>query len=351
MSTNDNPLDSRRLLTPAMHLLFIGILFILPDVLMRMASPWRGPMSWIFYVKEAIMVGIFYLNYFVIIPRTLLGEHRNRWWRFIGTNVLIIAVGTIVMFYLSRVVHTPRRNHERDEWQIVLASISFILRDSLSLLMLISLAAMLRLSSWWVELERRKRELVTAKRESEIENLRAQLNPHFLFNTLNTIYALIAINPDEAQNAVHELSAMLRYVVYENPERVPVEREADFVRNYVDLMRLRLDKRPISYEVRGSGNALVPPLLLVTLVENAFKHGNTADRSRPIDIVLEYDDKEVKFSTSNYVDPHKPQHRSADGVGLSNLRRRIELIYGDRATIEASRTDNQFIAHLVIPSK
>lgn len=351
MSTNQLQYDSRRLLMPAMHLLFISIMFILPDVLMRMASPWKGPFTWTFYLKEAIMAGVFYINYLVIIPKSLLSQHRNRWFRFVGANVLLIVGGAMVMFYLGRIIHTPRRNHDRDEMQIMLASISFILRDALTLLLLVSLAAMLRFSSWWVELDRRKRALEAAKRDSEIESLRAQLNPHFLFNTLNTIYALVALNPAEAQKAVHELSAMLRYVVYENPEKVPVEREAEFISNYVELMRLRMGNRPISFEVKGSGNAMVPPLLLVTLVENAFKHGNTADRSLPIAIRLNCDDGKVVFETSNHTDCRTVANAKTDGVGLANLRRRMELIYGTDATLTISQTSDKFETYLQIPSK
>ena len=157
-------------------------------------------------------------------------------------NVLVVAGASMLMYYLSG--GAPKRfNHDRDQLQIMMAKASFILRDSIMLLLLISLAVMLRLSNQWQVLERSQRELRASQRESELESLRAQLNPHFLFNTLNTIYALIAVDSAEAQKAVHELSGLLRYVIYENPDKVEVEREAEFIRNYVELMRLRMGSR------------------------------------------------------------------------------------------------------------
>ncbi len=344
--------DSRRLLSPAVHILIVGILFILPEVLMRMASPWRGPTPMSAYLKVAIMIGVFYLNYFVIIPHTLVRGGSNRWWRFIGWNILVVAGATLLMYYINQMGGHHRRHRERDEWQIMMATASFILRDAIMLLLLISLAVMLRLSNKWVELERRQRELYASQRESELESLRAQLNPHFLFNTLNSIYALIAVSPVEAQKAVHELSGLLRYVVYENPDKVSVEREADFVRNYVELMRLRMGTRPVELEVDLKGDGTMPPLLFVTLVENAFKHGNTADPSKPISIRIEADDDMISCMTVNSVDGSAHFDSGKGGVGLANLRRHLELIYGDSASLEID-TDQCDVCRvcLVIPSK
>lgn len=345
--------DGRRLLSPAVHILFIGIMFILPEVLMRMASPWRGPIPLSAYLKVAVMIGVFYLNYFVIIPRTLVRGGPNRWWRFVGFNILIIIGATVLMYYINHMDYRPNKRHRsRDEWQVLMATASFMLRDAIMLLFLVSLAVMLRLSNKWVELERRQRELQASQRESELENLRAQLNPHFLFNTLNTIYALIAVSPDEAQKAVHELSGLLRYVVYENPDKVKVEAEAEFVRNYVELMRLRMGNRPVELSVDLKGHGTMPPLLFVTLVENAFKHGNTADSSKLISIRIEADDDSISCLTVNSVDTDAHVDSGKGGVGMANLRRHLELLYGDRASLDMD-TDADGVCRvcLVIPSK
>lgn len=333
--------DSRRLMSPAVHLLFIGIIFFLPEVLMRIAFSWNGSMPWTVYAKSGVMVAVFYINYFLIIPRTIVKG--NHWWRFIAINLLLVILAALVMYQINRFGWHPRHGRRPranyDEWHQLLAATSFILRDAISLILIVSLAALLRLSDKWMDIERRQRALHASQRESELENLRSQLNPHFLFNTLNSIYALIAVSPDEAQKAVHELSGLLRYVVYENPDKVPVSREVDFVENYVELMRLRMGTRPVSLTVDREGDPSMAPLLFVTLVENAFKHGNTANPSQPIAIAIDADDSHISCTTVNHYDPATRKDSGVGGVGLNNLRRRLELLYGKNAELKMDCSD------------
>lgn len=347
--------DARKLLTAAVHLLVIGILFILPDVLMKMAFPGRGGgMPWIVYAKSGVFIAVFYLNYLLIIPHVLVS--RRSWWKFIGINILVIIAATLLQYYLTQIgwEHRPRfRRHQPDAWQLMMASASQILRDAVMLLLTISLAVVIRLSGRWIELERRQQQLVAARRESELENLRSQLNPHFLFNTLNSIYALIAIDPDKASLAVHELSSLLRYLVYENPDSVPLRHEVQFVANYVDLMRLRLGDRPVnlSVDIDRAPAAQIAPLLLVTLVENAFKHGNTADASLPVDITISATPKAITCITRNYTDNPPDTRGPGAGIGLANLRRRLELLYGTAASLSLRcKPDRLCTVTLTIPA-
>lgn len=344
--------DGRKWLTPAVHLLVIGILFILPEALMRMAFPGRGSsMPWMMYAKSGIMIAVFYINYFVVIPRMLLRGHR--WWQFVAINLVIIAAFSVLAYYLSRIGWSPRHKYrDADTWQQIVAATSFLLRDAVTLILTVSLAVVIKLSGRWVDLERRQQKLLAARRESELENLRAQLNPHFLFNTLNSIYALILIDPDKARNAVHQLSALLRYIVYENPDRVPLSREVDFVRSYVELMQMRMPARPVSLTVEGVDSSLsVTPLVFVTLVENAFKHGNTPDASLPIDISVVAGSDGVVCRTVNHFDPAARTDRGHSGVGLANLRRRLELIYGRDASLSIRFDGDVCNVELKIPEK
>ncbi len=345
---------TRRLLTAAVHLIVIGILFILPDVLMKMAFPGRGGgMPWIVYAKSGVMITVFYINYLYIIPHVLIG--RRSWWKFIGINLLVIVAATLLLHYLTQIgwEHRPRfRRHAPDPWQLMMASASQMLRDAVMLLLTISLATVIRLSGRWIKLERRQQQMVAARRESELENLRSQLNPHFLFNTLNSIYALITINPEKAAQAVHELSAMLRYLVYDNPDSVPLAREIEFVTNYTDLMRLRLGSRPVNLTVDTgrAPQAQIAPLLFVTLVENAFKHGNTADTSLPIDITITAGPQTITCTTHNYTDLPPRTGTRDSGIGLANLRRRLELLYSTAASLTLRyKADRSCTVILTIP--
>lgn len=338
-------IDGRRYLTPAVHLLIIGLIFILPEALMRMAFPWRGPsMPWIVYAKTGLMIAAFYINYFFIIPATLL--HSRHRWRFVLLNLALIAIFSVASYLLSSIGWHHKHHHDINS---AIISATFLIREAVTLVLTLSLAVVLRLSGRWVELERRQQQLISASRESELESLRAQLNPHFLFNTLNSIYALILIDPDKARNAVHRLSSLLRYVVYENPDEVPLEREVDFVDSYVDLMRLRMGSRPVTFKAEGDlSSATIAPLVFVTLVENAFKHGNTADTSLPIHIGVEARPDAIICRTFNHYDRAARRQSPAAGVGLANLKRRLELLYGTDATLDIDFRNDESHVELII---
>lgn len=347
-TTHRNP---RRLMTVLAHVIFIIIICILPEVLMRMAWPGKSDgLPWGVYAKSGVMVLLFYINYFIIIPHTLI--RNRRWVNFIGWNLLLITAATVLMYYIGEwgwPRRGPRHRHAPDQLHLMIASASFMLRDAITLVLTAALSVAIRLSGRWIELERRQEQMQASRRESELEQLRSQLNPHFLFNTLNSIYALIDISPAEAQAAVHELSQLLRYVVYENPEQVALSREIEFLHNYISLMRLRMGARPVNLTVdTDDGTAQVAPLLFVTLVENAFKHGNTPDRTRPIDISVTLRGNTLTCRTSNYIDPTTRRDRGHIGVGLANLRRRLELLYGHRASLQTSSDGTIFTASLTI---
>lgn len=350
MMCHEHRLDRRRLTTALTHVIFILILCVLPEVLLRMS--WRQPhaMPWGIYAKSAVMLGVFYLNYFIIIPRTL--SQRHRWWRFVAFNLVIIITATVGMYFIAKWGWGPggrRLRDDSDEWHRMIASASFMLRDAIMLLLTASLAVAIKLSASWRDLERRRESLVALRRESELENLRAQLNPHFLFNTLNSIYALIAISPAEAQTAVHQLSQLLRQVVYDNPGHVSLGSEVEFVRHYISLMKLRLGDRPVQFTVDiGHPDCPVAPLLFMTLVENAFKHGASSASDMPVEITITERDGLISCRTFNHFSQRSDAHVSSGGVGLTNLRRRLELIYGNKAGIHTETAGDTFRAVLTI---
>lgn len=340
---------SERLWRLTLHALFIGIIFVLPEALLRVAIPQRTLIiPWPMYAKSAITVGVFYLNYFIVIPRTITLQE-NRKWHFFGWNLLIIVVGAFLIWFIYRVLyHSPSTPEVKAP---LLASFSYLLRDAIMLVLAISLAVAMRVASRWNDLEKRHQRLMTARRQSELESLRSQLNPHFLFNILNSIYALIEISPADAQKAIHRLSALLRYVVYDNPKTVPLSREIEFVTNYVELMKIRMGTRPIRLNVEiapEDADAEIAPLLIVTIIENSFKHGNTEDPSNPIVINISARNGQIYCSTEN----HTITPDTVGGVGLANLRRRLELLYGADASLQTSITpDGVFLAWLSVPAK
>lgn len=347
----------RRLVEILIHVLLVLILCILPEMLMRMAMPEKSPAtSWMVFSKSGIMILVFYFNYLFLIDYTT--KRSKRWWWLVAWNIVIVVGCALAMHYAQKMgqPHGAMRMRpeemNRNEFQQLAASASFILRDIVMLILTVSLAVALKMSSRWVEVERSRRELIATQRESELENLRNQLNPHFLFNTLNTIYALIEIDQAEAQRAIHELSRLLRYVVYENPERVELSRELEFVQHYVELMRLRMSGDAIQLNINVSHPEVeIAPMLIMTLIENAFKHGNTGRADQPIQISITADDSCVECETHNYIAKPSATEQLPGGIGLNNLERRIELIYGDNASLSTNISDNMFHAHLKINLK
>lgn len=269
---------------------------------------------------------VFYLNYFGYIPHLLFKE---RLFRFLAANALSILVLAAIVRYISHwfFFHQMPRPHNR----IAPPETMFFLRDVLSLLFSACICVAIRVSRRWQETEAAMREAVKSRTEAELKNLRNQLNPHFLLNTLNNIYALIAFDTDKAQQAVQELSKLLRYVLYDNQSMyVPLSSEVDFIRNYVELMRIRLTSGVeivTDFHIKPDSRTPIAPLLFISLIENAFKHGISPTEPSFIHIRLTEDEQTICCQIAN---SHHPKHRtdkSGSGIGLEQVSKRLELIY------------------------
>ena len=182
--------------------------------------------------------------------------------------------------------------------------------------------------------------------EAELAWLKNQINPHFLFNTLNNISSLTQIDPDAAQDAIAQLSDLLRYAMYEtNKKTVPIGGEIDFMRNYISLMKLRCNEQTeveVDFDVDNQQSTEIAPLLFISLIENAFKHGVSSSRPSSIHISLKDEDGLFVFCCDNTNYPKDDADRSGSGIGLENTRRRLELMYNGRYTWEQTLADNVY---------
>ena len=188
-----------------------------------------------------------------------------------------------------------------------------------------ALSVAIRMTENWYILEQEKKELENARSEAELQNLKSQLNPHFLFNTLNNIYSLIAIDPDRAQFAVHDLSRLLRHVLYEDNQKfVSLDHELNFMKSYIELMSLRLSGNvELKVDLPDDGKSvLVAPLLFITLIENAFKHGvsPTEPSFLFISVSIGWKIQESAVTLKTVIFPKKETDRSGSGIGLENLK-------------------------------
>ena len=186
--------------------------------------------------------------------------------------------------------------------------------------------------------------------EQQLEYLRYQINPHFFMNTLNNIHALVDIEPEKAKDTILELSKMMRFVLYEgNKNFVPLGREFDFIRHYITLMKLRYtDKVRITVSLPEEvPDRQIPPLILITFIENAFKHGVSYQHESFIEIAARVEDGTLQFSCCNSK-ADTPNHEKG-GVGLANIRKRLSLIYENRYTLRITNEPGVYAVMLTLP--
>lgn len=186
--------------------------------------------------------------------------------------------------------------------------------------------------------------------EQQLEYLRYQINPHFFMNTLNNIHALVDINPEKAKDTILELSKMMRFILYEGDKKgVPLSREFEFIRNYVTLMRLRYtDKVKLQVNLPTEvPDYEIPPLILITFIENAFKHGISYQHDSFIHVTVEVKDNQLCFECRNSK-ADKPNEEKG-GVGLANVKQRLNLIYGENYTLNIQDDPDCYDVKLEIP--
>lgn len=199
------------------------------------------------------------------------------------------------------------------------------------------------------------KEKQAARLQSELDYLKYQINPHFFMNTLNNIHALVDIDGELAKEAIIELSRLMRYLLYEsNQPTVPISKELSFVQQYLELMRLRCDDTvTISYERPSDSNlalqTCIPPMLLISFIENAFKHGISHKEHSFIQVSISCEDERFHFHCHNSNFSNESTLQQQGGVGLDNVRKRLELIYPGRYTLEIVPAETDFTVDLWLP--
>ena len=190
------------------------------------------------------------------------------------------------------------------------------------------LSVAIRMSLRWNQDKAAQREALKSLTEAELKNLRNQLNPHFLLNTLNNIYALIAFDTDKAQQAVQELSKLLRYVLYDNQQMfVPLAKEIDFIKNYIELMRIRVSPQvtiETSFDIKPDSQTPIAPLLFISLIENAFKHGISPTEPSFIRIAISETEDQIHCTIRNSNYPKTRTDKSGSGIGLEQVKQTPE---------------------------
>ena len=326
-----------------LHLLCWAVLIIVPFFFHSASEDWQ--VVWNRYVRwignPLAYILVFYLNYLWVVPRYLL---KNNWKMFLLINLIVIVGGIFVMdlWHWSGMHFLPEIHNDRPGRPYVRFPRYFW--SVMILMLIISLAVAVRVIQHWQHVEEARQEAETARAEAELSNLRNQMNPHFLLNTLNNIYALIAFNQEKAQEAVGELSRLLRHVLYENQQDfVPLYKEADFMRNYIELMKIRVTdnvKIDTNINIQPNDSTPVAPLIFISLLENAFKHGISPQGAGNIRIDLNQVNGDITCEIHNTCYPKRDNDKSGSGIGLEQVSRRLELMYPDRYTWEKGTSED-----------
>lgn len=334
------------------HILLWSMILVAPYFFVDKETVFR----WDMFVRSSpemlALLLAFYINYFVLIDKFLF---KGKNYQFIFYNVLLlVALIGLIYFgndFIRNLYNVPlrRRKMRMSPWL-------FVLRNLTTLITMVGLSVALRMTYQWLILDNEKKELEKAKTEAELKNLKNQISPHFLLNTLNNIYALIAFNPDKAQQAVLDLSKLLRHMLYDNEKTyVPLHQEISFIKNYVELMRLRLsDNVALDAQIDADENSVTPiaPLIYISLIENAFKHGISSSKASFIAFrISERPDGVIEFVSKNSSYPKSDSDKSGSGIGLELVRKRLDFIYPNQYDWEIETENNIYSTSLIIYTK
>ncbi len=331
----------------AIHILIWGLLLLLP-VLFTYSDAYHNSLQHFLRssIPLAIAIVIFYINYFMLIDRYFFN---GKVIYFLLGNLLLIFGAIVLSEYLRTLF--PSQDPTFKPFDPPKALIYF--RLSLIFILTIGASMSLRVTGRWQKTEREKKMLENEHLKTEITHLKYQLQPHFFFNTLNNIYALVDTAPDKAKDSIHKLSKMMRYLLYEaNTETIKLSKEIEFLRHYIELMKIRTpDHVKVTSDFPGKYKDFdVVPLLFIALVENAFKHGTSASKPSFIHIQLELFKDHLLFFTENSNLPKNEDDRSGSGIGLENLQKRLDLIFKDQYLLKTENNKDFFRIYLKVPT-
>lgn len=304
-----------------------------------------------YLVSVALLDGlIFYYFYFSGIPKLLVNKKSGL---FVIVIVLILVVYPLISYGVNNLLTTfypnditPLSNVSKERFWTVYGI------RALSCLFVIAMAGIGKFTFDWFKNLRIKRELETQNLTSELAFLKSQINPHFLFNTLNNIHTLAYKKADGAPEAIMKLSELMRYMIYEsNVDVVPLTQEIEYLKSFIDLQELRFKTKGIvDFEISGEiEEAQIAPLILLPFVENAFKHGYQIDSQGAIKVRLLIGEQ-IEYSVANgFSASHSNEQRDeVGGIGLENIQRRLELIYPKQFELSIDQSEDHFKVKLII---
>jgi len=292
-------------------------------------------------------VSIFYINYIFLIPEFI--KKKNKYWWYMFSFIFLMIASSAIKIVVG--VLNPKEmlyiGHGADKHEI---SVNFYAINCLFIAgFFLVCSCIVKFAVDWFSNERIQQSLESEKKDMELQFLKSQLNPHFLFNSLNNIYSLAYQKSEKTADAILKLSEIMRYMIYEsNDSWVALDKEVEYVQSFVELQKLRFkDGAAVEISINGEidGQKIVP-LILISFVENAFKHGVANDPEDPIKINIIANQKILHFSVTNK--KSKTNKDAMGGVGLNNVERRLQLLYPERYKLNIVNSATHYTTELML---
>lgn len=320
------------------HLLVWGFVFSLPYIF---SLQWEGDRIPTEFARKILVLNIimnlfwaatFYLNTQFFVPRIL---YRRSILVFLAVNLGLLAV----ILLINRFVF------ETLVFKYPYSINKALLHNALPFLFFVLIAVAFKTVSDRLQLERKAKERESENLKTELAFLRSQISPHFLFNVLNNMVALVRLKSDKLEPTILKLSSLMQYMLYEtDDEKVLLKSEVDYLHSYIDLQQLRFGDRlnlDVDLNLKEDWHA-IEPMLLIPFVENAFKHGTGMVDAPAIAISLQATNDELIFSVRNKYVKNDRAKDKVSGIGLTNVKRRLELLYGGKHDLDIEKSDEWY---------
>lgn len=319
-----------------LQILAWSVLVMLPGIFI--AAPASPAQFGSVLLSMLLLITMFYVNYYILIPELLTKR------KFFAYGLIIFA---IVVFSMFTALATDLLSHSPAGTKIP-HGLGIILLSILSL----AVSTSIKITLDWFGNEKLRKEMENQKLSAELSFLKAQINPHFFFNTLNSIYSLAIQKSDKTPEAIVKLSELMRYIIYESEkELVPLKRELEYIKNLVELQRLRLMANvKVTYTVEGNSNGrMIEPLILLPFIENAFKHGVDYTKDCEIKIGVSIKTDQLLFLVENpNIFQNSKKLEGGSGIGLANSVKRLDLLYPHSYNLTITPTEHLYKIELML---
>lgn len=359
--------------TVFIHIAGWVFVYLLPPLILQ--TPVRLPQNFGDYMYWGIIIACFYINYLWLIPNFLSKRNFAIYIMFITMMLAINYTANEIYVRKTFRPESLKRGEattQRDETNIQRGEAN-IQRDRstdqprrrrprfrgynavLFCFAVLALGTSIKVTGIWYENEKQRKEMENQKLGAELSLLKSQINPHFFFNTLNSIYSLAIIKSDKTPEALIKLSEIMRYIIYDTERKlVPLSKEVEYIANFIELQRLRLSKQiKVIFTTKiGQEESVIEPLLLLPFVENAFKHGVDNEKGGKIDIQITQTGNTLHLHVENpLVEEPSVAMNGPSGFGMNNTMKRLKLLYNDNFTLSVGPSGKIYVTDLVLKLK